>query len=227
MKTPIPPQSRRRRAFTLVELLVVMAVIATLAAMLFPAAAAIKKRAIIKRVETEMKFLEAALAAYQGNLGHYPPDNPDAPIANQLFYELSGTKVNGPAYETESGQGRINTADLPTFFGNKVTGFVNVSKGGGDEAQSSKNYLIGLRPAQYLEVERNGRSGIILGVTDKGPLVFNEAASGGRTINPWRYTSGSATNSPGKYDLWIDVLIAGKTNRFCNWSEKPLLVNDY
>ena len=43
--------TRSRRAFTLIELLVVMAVIAILAAMIFPAGAAIKRKATINRRE--------------------------------------------------------------------------------------------------------------------------------------------------------------------------------
>ena len=227
MKTNHSPIASGNQAFTLIELLVVMAVIATLAAMIFPAAGHIKRNAIIKKVQTEMKFVEAALAAYQGNLGHYPPDNtstvPDAPAVNLLFYELAGTKLVNNEYQTEGGQGQILASSLPSFFGNKVSGFVNVSRGGGDEVQAAKNYLIGLKPAEYLEISRGGVSGIILGVTDKGPLMFSNS-TGDRSINPWRYASGSATNNAGKYDLWVDVLIGGKTNRFCNWSEKPLVV---
>jgi hypothetical protein len=45
-----------------------------------------------------------------------------------------------------------------------------------------------------------------------------------QTINPWRYNSSNPTNSPGAYDLWVDVLIAGKTNRISNWRRQPLLV---
>lgn len=49
MKTPLSSTTRRHRAFTLVEMLVVMAVIATLAAILFPAFSAIKKRGPLPR----------------------------------------------------------------------------------------------------------------------------------------------------------------------------------
>ncbi len=44
-------------------------------------------------------------------------------------------------------------------------------------------------------------------------------------INPWRYNSSNPTNNPGTYDLWVDVIIDGKTNRFGNWSKEPVLVN--
>ena len=218
--------TRSRDAFTLVELLVVMAVIATLAAIIFPAAAHVKQRGISNRVNTEMKRIEAALANYQAEHGHYPPDNTNAPAVTQLFYELVGTKLVDNEYQTDNGLSRITSGSLGAFFGNTVSGFVNVTKGGGDEAQNAKNHLVGHKPAQYLEIERGGVNGILLGVTDKGPLMFSDAA-GSKSINPWRYRSGSATNNPGKYDLWIDVVIGNKTNRFCSWSERPLIVNDY
>ena len=46
---------RTARGFTLVELLVVMAVIATLAAILFPAFGAIKKNAAKRKARAEMR----------------------------------------------------------------------------------------------------------------------------------------------------------------------------
>ncbi len=49
MKTKHSPLTLRRRAFTLVEMLVVMAVIATLAAILFPAFSIIKKNGTLKK----------------------------------------------------------------------------------------------------------------------------------------------------------------------------------
>jgi hypothetical protein len=33
--------------------------------------------------------------------------------------------------------------------------------------------------------------------------------------------STNPTNNPGSFDLWIDVLYGGKTNRISNWSKDP------
>lgn len=223
MKTNRLPSQRRRSAFTLVELLVVMAVIATLAAILFPAFAAIKKSGVIKKTRVQLGRVVMAVEAYKAQHGQYPPDNPDNPAVNQLFYELSGTTNSaGTAYMTEGGQG---IADPKTFFGNKVTGFVNVSRGSGDEAQRAKSYLIALKPDQYLEVENSGGVGTVLGVTDKGPFMLNEPSPGnGRSINPWRYMVTGATNNPGHFDLWVDVIIGNKTYRISNWAAKEQIV---
>jgi prepilin-type N-terminal cleavage/methylation domain-containing protein len=215
----------RRRAFTLIELLVVIAIIAILASILFPAFSAIKRSGTIKRSQAELKKVALAIEAYKAQLGHYPPENPDNFAVNQLYYELVGTKLvnNGNEYQTETGQGTILTNSFPAFFGgNKVAGFVNVTRGGGDEVQNSKNFVVGLAPAQYLEITTNGVSGIVLGTTIRGPLMLSDPAQ--KQINPWRYASGSATNNPGQYDLWVDIVVGGKTNRISNWSEKPQIV---
>lgn len=206
------------------ELLIVIAIIATLAALIFPAAAALKRKAVIKRVQGEMKFIESAIDTYKENLKQYPPENPVVPAdyaINPLYYELGGTKLVNGEYQPLSGQGNIAVASLGGFFGaGGVTGFLNVTKGSDDEQQAAKNCLSGLRPAQYLEVMNGGVAGIVLGSREKGPLMLTDAA-GQTSINPWRYANARATNNPGRYDLWIDVLISGKSNRFCNWSDTP------
>ena len=57
-----------------------------------------------------------------------------------------------------------------------------------------------------------------------GPYMVQVVpVSSGKLLNPWRYNSGHPTNNPNSYDLWVDVLIRGKTNRFCNWSRDPIV----
>jgi prepilin-type N-terminal cleavage/methylation domain-containing protein len=225
MKTQIY-MARRLSAFTLVELLVVMAVIAVLAAMLFPAAGAIKKKAAIGKARTELKLAAMAIEKYKGNLSHYPPDNPANPAINQLYYELVGTKRvnNGTEYQVESGASGIRTSDFPGFYGlgNKVTGFVNVSDGSGDEVRTARNCLVGLKPSNYLEVQSGGGQGTVLGITAKGPFMLSDA--NGNAINPICYISTGPTNNNTSYDLWVDILVGGKTNRISNWSEKADVV---
>ena len=45
------------------------------------------------------------------------------------------------------------------------------------------------------------------------------------TVNPWRYNSSNPTNNPGHFDLWVDIILSGKTNRISNWSAKPQIVS--
>lgn len=221
MKTQNTSSRRSVWAFTLIELLVVIAVMAVLAAMIFPAIGMIKVKAAIKRVDTQMKAIESAIENYKANVGVYPPENPNLPALNPLYYELAGTtNVNGATVKFQSSSG-IVIADVAGFFGPGVIGFVNVTTGSGDELKASKNSIGNIKPTQYLEVNNGAALGTILGITDVGPLMYTNDISK-KTLNPWRYTSTRATNNPGRYDLWVDVVIAGKNYRICNWSDKPI-----
>ena len=224
MKTPA-------KAFTLVELLVVMSVIAVLAALTFPAVNAAKISMLRARAKSELMQMETAIERYKDKLGYYPPDNriaanPDHYALNQLYYELLGvTNVSiggAPGYQTLDGSAQIRVADVPNVFGPTVTGFMNCARGGsGDEAPTGAAFLRGLKPSQFLALTTP--SCTVLGSALEGPLTYPGAQ--GAKINPWRYKSSSPRYNPKTFDLWIDVLARGKTNRICNWSDKPIIVS--
>jgi len=224
MKTNPSPTTRRHRAFTLVELLVVMAVIATLAAILFPAFSAIKKKGTIAKATAELKRVAMAIESYKAQLGHYPPDHviPGGvdPLINSLYFELSGTTTTGGTFTTLDGASSIQAADVPTWFGQ--AGFVNCSRGGGDDnVQPAHAFLKGLAPSQYAEATPLLPANVrLLTCSIKWPTAKGEAISGVPEVNPWRYVSTGATNNPGHFDLWVDIVVGGKTNRISNWSEK-------
>jgi prepilin-type N-terminal cleavage/methylation domain-containing protein len=223
----------RRLAFTLIELLVVMAVIAVLAAMIFPAAAIVKRKSAEKRIQTMLDSVASAIETYYANVKVYPPENPinpalgyvSAPERNTLFYELSGVQLVDNKYQPTGGQGSISDANLRNFLqiGATEFGMVNLARGSGDEVQAAQNCISGIRPTQYLEVTEGGVNVMVLGVSDAGPLMFKDANE--RPINPFRYASTRATNNVGRFDLWVDVIISGRTNRFSNWSTKPIIVS--
>jgi prepilin-type N-terminal cleavage/methylation domain-containing protein len=220
-----------RLAFTLIELLVVIAVISLLAAMIFPVTKAINRTKIRRRAISELAQVQAAIQTYKEKVGHYPPDSPPfggnwAPWINQLYYELKGTTTtnnNGTIYITLDGTARITSTAIPTIFGPSVTGFINTTRGGGDEGRSAGNFIPDIRPSGFLMVNAPGGPTFLLGTTVEGPIMF-PGVNGGK-LNPWRYNSSTPTNNPSSYDLWVDVTVDGKTNRICNWSTQPLTVS--
>ena len=79
------------RAFTLIELLIVVAIIAILAAIAVPNFLEAQTRSRISRVKTDFRSIATALESYRVDLNHYPWfDAPDAlPAAyNALSYRL-------------------------------------------------------------------------------------------------------------------------------------------
>lgn len=220
MKTANPLNMAGPRAFTLVEMLVVIAVIATLAAMIFPAANTIKRRATLQKAQTELKLVASAITDYKQQYGHYPPDHAGNPMSNSLYFELLGTVQKGPNFETKNGDARILASDVPLQFGQG--GFVNCTKGGGDDnAQAAKKFLVELKPTQYGEIAPGVR---LLACSVKWPDNNSSPIPTSPGLNPWRYVSSNPTNNNGEFDLWVDILVGGKTNRISNWSDKPLIV---
>ena len=206
----------------------VIAVISLLAAMIFPITGAVTRNRIRARARTELEKVVTAIEVYKSKLGHYPPDNPDNANVNQLYYELLGTTNNGTMFITLDGSSQIKISDLPVVFGNKVTGFVNCNKGNaGDEGRAAARCLQDVRSGQFLPVTNRTATPVYdaLGTSAEGPLMLQSPTVLGAKINPWRYNSSNPTNNPNSYDLWVDVLISGKTNRISNWSKDVITVS--
>ncbi|MGO8926536.1 MAG: type II secretion system protein [Limisphaerales bacterium] len=223
--TLLPP--RASRAFTLVELLVVISVIALLAALTFPAIQGVKRSAIRTRARGELTQVETAIERFNQKLGYYPADNPANWALNQLYYELLGTTNVPTGYITLDGSAQITAAGLNSAFGANVTGFANCSRPArSDDVPGATAFVNNLKPTQFLLAITNGAGVIIpvavLGTTLDGPLLYQNG--NGVKLNPWRYNSSNPHYNPKSFDLWIDVAVGNQTNRVCNWSDKPLKV---
>jgi prepilin-type N-terminal cleavage/methylation domain-containing protein len=224
------------RAFTLIELLVVISIIAILAALIFPVVSVVNRTKLRTRARGELVQIQSFIDGYKAKLGHYPPDNPGQPGLNQLYYELAGTTNNGPAsvFGTLDHNAAIAPVNITGFFGPPLAGFVNSTKAGaGDESRSAQKFLHDLKPLQVGDVTRGGYAGppvkvllcTVPGVDPNAasPLVDLSGRPVTVTSAPWCYNSSSPTNNTTTYDLWADILIAGKTNRICNWSSQALI----
>src|SRR4051812_19168230 len=89
-----------RRGFTLIELLIVIAIIAILAAMIIPVTGAVNRSKIRSKAHTELERVATCIELYKAKLGHYPPDNPNSPELNPLYFELVGTTFTNGTYVT-------------------------------------------------------------------------------------------------------------------------------
>src|ERR1017187_8891613 len=108
-------------AFTLIELLTVIAIIGVIAGFVLVVAGPVKKKQYIFNTQAEMAKLETAIDRYQAAYGFYPPSPTTPPTAgnpsslyNQLFYELEGTIGDGnSSYTNLDGSDIIKAAAVP------------------------------------------------------------------------------------------------------------------
>ena len=235
----VPAACSARRAhagFTLIELLVVIGVIVILAGMSFPAMSAIKIAQARTRARAELNQIETAIETYKTKLGYYPPDNQNNWgvnqthwFANQLYFELMGTTmmVNGAQtiYQTLDASASVTNTTFKVAFGNtsQVTGLMNTSKpGAGDDAPNAVNFLHSLKASQFQAVN-NPVTSTVLGVSMAGAVVFTGPNNG--EIIPYGYNSSNPQHNPKTFDLWVDIIAGGKTNRISNWSTRPIFVS--
>ncbi len=89
------------RAFTLIELLIVVAIIAILAAIAVPNFMEAQVRAKVSRAKADMRSLATALETYSVDYGHYPPDrdvhtiNYCSPLTTPVAY-MSSISMDDP-----------------------------------------------------------------------------------------------------------------------------------
>jgi prepilin-type N-terminal cleavage/methylation domain-containing protein len=237
------PRANAPSAFTLVELLIVISIIAILAALLMPAFSYVEKKSIIQVAQSERDQIETAIDRYHATYGFYPPGNAGASAANllpaltnQLYYELIGTTnliapQNTPGYTPDYltlDERLTNTGtSLQAIFG--VSGIMNCSRASGSDEDSrpAQSFLPALKPGQLSVVTTTAGGNNVFGALCSGanadptyaPLPANTTGTG-RNANPWRYIY-PGINNPKTYDLWLQIVVGGRTNLICNWKDTP------
>ncbi len=227
MKTISPRQhletGRAVWAFTLIELLVVIAVVAILAGLIIPITGAVQKTKIRTKARAELAEVATWIESYKAKMGHYPPDNPNNPLINPLFYELAGTTldVSATAYRALNNLSEpLPRTEVLTTFG--IAGFVNSVRGAvGEDSVGARSFVREFKHGRTAELPNKAK---ILTCSVVWPTSNPWQPTGEPGLNPFRYRSSNPTNNLGGFDLWVDVIVAGKTNRVCNWSKEPIIV---
>jgi prepilin-type N-terminal cleavage/methylation domain-containing protein len=227
----------RGAAFTLIELLIVISVIAVLSAMLFSVLRAVNQKKLVSRARGELTQVQACIDAYKSKLGYYPPDNRNpvngqlSPGLNQLYYELAGTIFTNNTYLSKDHTAPALTPPMVSaFFGAGVTGFVNLDHGNSDEGRVALEFVHTLKASQMADITvtnpgtRITVTARLMVCTVPGPDPNSPPLNAGSTFNPWRYNSSFPTNNPTSYDLWADISLGTKVVRICNWSSQPMTV---
>jgi prepilin-type N-terminal cleavage/methylation domain-containing protein len=186
---------KRSTAFTLIEILVVISIIALLAALVVYILPAAKEKSVRSRIKTELAGLETAINSYQQKRGFYPPDNtnngalqpdPAAARTNSLYYELTG---QDPPAAVAAG----------VFNELGVAGIIN-------SGDNSQNFMKNLKLSAYAPSSSNPNVTNLI-VPYKGP----------QEPNRWYYNSSRPKYNTDSYDLWAEVIIGSNTNIIGNW----------
>jgi prepilin-type N-terminal cleavage/methylation domain-containing protein len=226
----------KKTGFTLVELLIVIATIGILSALLMYVFSSGTKHAVIQHAQSERDQIETALGNYYTYYGFYPPGNANATpnnmapaLINQLYYELEGTTTNINnggnliSYTTLDNAstitGGLPAATIPNTFG--VSGFMNYTKGGSEDSKPAKNFLPGIKAGQIATLTVGGRPVNLLATAAIGDSTYQPVlgamTQNGHNANPWRYLC-PGVNNPNSYDLWLQIMVGGKTYLICNWT---------
>jgi prepilin-type N-terminal cleavage/methylation domain-containing protein len=204
----------RRRAFSLVELLTVIAIIGLLAAITMGVTGLASRKMKESRMKAELHLLISKVEDYKANFGEYPPDNPVSSVHNQLFYELSGSIFTRQGlFQALNGQEALPNNLVQKYFNRD--GFANSAR-----ERTQVKYTTDFRPSQYKVMEPHAQFPMIVLVAPmKGPVSYGP----NNDVNPWNYVSTRPTNNPnGGYDLWADVVVGNQVYRYCNWSPEPI-----
>jgi prepilin-type N-terminal cleavage/methylation domain-containing protein len=220
---------RPRRAFTLIELLTVISIIALLAAFTIPVLKTVARKKVLDRTRGEMELLATAIERYKTAYGFYPPSNPGYPgvredaMFSPLYYELLGTTNNQGTYYTLDGSASIGAATITMNNAFGVSGFINCSKtGASEDAPPARNFLPDLKPNQFMSATNNTVLATVFVASVGGPDQSYQPFFGTPGFNPWRYVNPGVYN-PNSYDLWVQLVISGKTNLICNWAKQVQL----
>jgi prepilin-type N-terminal cleavage/methylation domain-containing protein len=223
MKTQNQVYHRRPGAFTLMELLIVISIIAILAALIFPVGAALKNKAALNKAKAEVKQVAELIEQYKLQYGYYPPDhqtNPGVdPIYNTLYFELVGSTYDAtkptPMYTSLDGGAWVTTNDCRVVLG--IGAVLNATKSASEEAKPAKPFLREIKPGRYYQYTSGGSTIRLLTCSVPWSDRVAPVIPGAPLVNPFRYIKNS-TNNPGGFELWVDVVAGGKINRISNWN---------
>lgn len=240
----LPVFVRSLRAFTLVEMLVVISIIATLAGLIVGLAPTVGERMKESRLRSELSDLQLAIESYRSKFGIYPPDNgkfltdpnsTELSGISPLYYELSGVFVDNTnrVFVTADGNQKITSAEVLNRFGRD--GFVNAARLGRRRAIAYR-----FNDRQHAGISRTASSGGNLEVLAIGFVTDSTGKRGSGFnwpsdskvlaqypypvpsnpgLNPWHYVSTNPTNNPGGYDLWAEYFVRGERRVLGNWKQ--------
>jgi prepilin-type N-terminal cleavage/methylation domain-containing protein len=213
MREKIMGKKGNRHGFTLIEMLVVIAIIGILAGLTLAVLPGLKGKANRARIRTDLEKIETVIKRYKEKKHVWPPDNQRNPTEMRpedlsqppLFYELTGTiQLDGPKYQSKHAVADppLDVPTLKAAFG--IEGFVNTSS---DKSEVDNFFSAALNPSD-------------IALTPDGVKVLVAPYKGADgQLARWFYNSTRPVHNPGEYDLWTEIIMGGKKEIIGNWKD--------
>jgi prepilin-type N-terminal cleavage/methylation domain-containing protein len=157
-------EAMERKGFTLIELMIVIAIIIILAAIAIPNYLRMTERAKVSAIESDMKAIGTALEAYNTDWTHYPDTNSWDDCKNELLGDGKDNKDGNTTVTGENGGIQYIKQEAINAFETKAGGADNISytsTNGGDYTLtatvpiSGKTYTFTMLPGGQITVSQS------------------------------------------------------------------------
>ena len=171
--------------------------------------------ATLAGVRAQREVLVRAIEDYKERFGYYPPlwtrSGPDRGLVNPLCYELLGAQL-----DPKSAQFHIPVTKDP-LSRDAAQHYFNTGMFSNCLAfpMVPTNFLAGRPLAASSLTPGSELFGVSLSYTDFIPEEFWYDYA----FSTWHYLTNPAAHNPGKYDLWVEMKVAGRQITIGNWPE--------
>ena len=125
--------SQQKCGFTLVELLIVIAIIGILVSLVTAGAQSARRRGAVTKAKSTISALETAIAMYNGDLGEYPKSD-NANLVQALSEDPGSTAWQGPYMEFK--QDELSNGELMDPWGKPYV-YTSINGGSPEHRQHS------------------------------------------------------------------------------------------
>jgi hypothetical protein len=166
-------------------------------------------------IRKQRQELIAIIETYKGHFGYYPPmftpPGPEHGKINPLCYELLGVQFE-PArseFHIRISKDPLSMQEAQKYF--NCRSFSNSIV----YPNMPTNYLANRALAVSMMTSEADLYGLGVTFTD----FTAEQFWGDYQFSPWRYAINPAEHNPGKFDLWVEVTVAGQHYTIGNWPQ--------